>query len=93
MSIEIEGKRYYNTSEACRQAGVSRATLFRWLKNGLLQKRYRDRRGWRLFAEEDLATIRAEAQKIVIEYGCSGIKSLRSPSAAQPTELIDAFDD
>jgi hypothetical protein len=53
MSIVIDGKRYYKTSEACKLAGVSRATLFRWLKNRTFEDvPNKDRRGWRLFEAE-----------------------------------------
>jgi excisionase family DNA binding protein len=64
MAIEINSQKYYRTSEACQKTGISRATLFRWLKAGLLKKSYRDRRGWRLFTEDDLAEIRAEANRV-----------------------------
>jgi DNA-binding transcriptional MerR regulator len=46
------------------KSGVSRATLFRWLKAGLLKKSYRDRRGWRLFTEDNLNEIKAEAGRV-----------------------------
>ncbi len=75
MSIEIDGEIYYRTSEACKKTGVSRATLFRWLKAGILEKYHKDRRGWRMFKEEDLDKIRAEARKIKIEYTYSGKKN------------------
>ena len=75
MSIEIDGETYYRTSEACKKTGVSRATLFRWLKAGILEKYHKDRRGWRMFKEEDLDKIRAEARKIKIEYTYSGKKN------------------
>ena len=48
--------------------GISRPTLFRWLKRGILSTIYRDRRGWRLFMEEDLIKMKSEAGKIRIEY-------------------------
>jgi len=67
MSIEINGKTYYRTAEVCAKAGISRATLFRWLKAGVLKKTYRDRRGWRMFTESDLETLRAEADMIKVE--------------------------
>ena len=67
MSIEINGKTYYRTAEVCAKAGISRATLFRWLKAGVLKKTYRDRRGWRMFTESDLETMRAEADMIKVE--------------------------
>ena len=68
MAIEINGKTYYRTAEICAKAGISRATLFRWLKAGVLKKTYRDRRGWRMFTENDLNTMRAESEIIKVEY-------------------------
>ena len=71
MPIEIKGQTYYRTSEACIKTGVSRATLFRWLKQGILKRSHKDRRGWRLFTEDDLTKIRAEAEKIEVQYPSS----------------------
>ena len=68
MPIEINDQTYYRTSEACMKTGISRATLFRWLKAGLLKKSYRDRRGWRLFTEDDLNKIQAEANRVETQY-------------------------
>ena len=68
MSVEINGKTYYRTAEICAKAGISRATLFRWLKAGVLKKTYRDRRGRRMFTENDLNTMRAESEIIKVEY-------------------------
>ena len=67
MPLEINGQIYYRTSEACQKTGISRATLFRWLKGGILEKSYRDRRGWRMFTESDLNKIQAEATRIKVE--------------------------
>jgi DNA-binding transcriptional MerR regulator len=67
MPIELNGQTYYRTSEARVKTGISRATLFRWLKAGLLRRSHRDRRGWRLFTEEDLSKIQAEASRIKVE--------------------------
>ena len=65
MPIEINGEKYYRTSEVCEKVGISRATLFRWLKGGIFQDIIRkDRRNWRLFTEEDIARIKKEANKI-----------------------------
>jgi DNA-binding transcriptional MerR regulator len=44
--------------------GISRATLQRWLQKGVLNKIRRDRRGFRLFTEEDLGTLKAEIERI-----------------------------
>ena len=68
MAVEINGKTYYRTAEICVKAGISRATLFRWLKAGVLKKTFRDRRGWRMFTEKDLESMRAEAEMIKVEY-------------------------
>ena len=67
MPREINGQRYYETSEVCQKAGISRPTLFRWLKRGILHRLHRDRRGWRLFTEDDLRKIQAEANKVEAE--------------------------
>ena len=73
MPIEINGQTYYRTSEACAKTNISRATLFRWLKAGLLDEPYRDRREWRIFTEEDLTKIRAEASRINVAYTSLGV--------------------
>jgi predicted site-specific integrase-resolvase len=64
MPVEINGCKYYRTLEVCATTGISRATLFRWLKAGILEKSHRDRRGWRLFSEDDLNKIGLEANKV-----------------------------
>lgn len=65
MAIKINGQMYYRTLEACQRAGVSRATLFRWLKAGVLEDAMpRDRKGWRLFTENDINTIKSEATRV-----------------------------
>jgi len=67
MPREFNGQRYYDTSEVCQKAGISRPTLLRWLKRGILQRLHRDRRGWRLFTEDDLKKIQAEANRVEAE--------------------------
>jgi len=66
-TIEINGQTYYRSSEASTKTGVSRVTLFRWLKAVILKKSYRGRRGWRMFTEDDLDTIQAEASRVEVE--------------------------
>ena len=64
MPITINGKTYYRTSEICREAGISRNTFFRWLREGsFADVEIVDRRGWRLFTEADLARLKAEAHR------------------------------
>jgi excisionase family DNA binding protein len=65
MPIEIDGQSYYRCAEACRAIGISKSTLLRWLRDGLLSYPiHRDRRGWRLFTEEEVNAFKAEAQRI-----------------------------
>ena len=67
MPIEINGQLFYSTVETCEKAGISRATLFRWLRKGVLEKLRKDRRGWRLFTDDDLNKIQAEIERIEVE--------------------------
>ena len=64
MTTMINGQTYYRTSEACQRAGISKATLFRWFKAGVLEDvMRRDRKGWRLFTQDDINRIKSEATK------------------------------
>ena len=65
MPIVINDETYYRTAEVCRMIGVSRNTLFRWLKEGIFSDvEYRDWRGWRLFTPAQLETIRAKTSRV-----------------------------
>jgi predicted site-specific integrase-resolvase len=66
MPVKIKGQVYYRTLETCRITGISRATLLRWLKDGVLKQTTRDTRGWRLFTGEDLEKIRARADRVEV---------------------------
>jgi excisionase family DNA binding protein len=60
------GITYYQTNEACKLAGISRATFFRWLKEGTIEDvKFKDRRGWRLFTDEDIENLKKEANKVI----------------------------
>jgi len=64
MPKEIDGKTYYLTSEACEMTGISRGTLFRWIREGIIRDvKLKDRNGWRLFTESDVKKIKTEAQR------------------------------
>jgi predicted site-specific integrase-resolvase len=66
MAITLDGRTYYRTAEACRSAGISRNTFFRWLREGLFTDvGTRDRRGWRLFTEGDLLRLKNEANRVI----------------------------
>jgi len=65
MSVRINGQTYYRTAETCAKTGVSRATLFRWLKAGIFgEPEHRDRRGWRLFTEDEVNKLKEEANRV-----------------------------
>ncbi len=65
MSVIISSQTYYRTTEACAMVGVSRSTLLRWLRSGILKDAsHRDRRGWRLFTQADIKRIGAEVNKM-----------------------------
>jgi predicted site-specific integrase-resolvase len=65
MPINIENKTYYRTAEVCRAVGISKATFFRWLKQGICSEaKQRDMRGWRLFTEEEVTSLTEQANRI-----------------------------
>ena len=65
MPVRINGQSYYRTAEVCRRIGISRTTLFRWLKDGVFREaEHRDRRGWRLFTEEEMDRLQAGANQL-----------------------------
>ncbi|MHC5056282.1 MAG: MerR family DNA-binding transcriptional regulator [Planctomycetota bacterium] len=55
---------YLKAHEVAELAGISKNTLLRWLKAGKVPEVARDRNGWRVFSEEDVARVRAYAGKI-----------------------------
>jgi DNA-binding transcriptional MerR regulator len=65
MSVKMNGRTYYRTAEVCQIVGIGRSTLFRWLRQNVVKEaQYRDRKGWRLFTEEDLRSLAAESSRI-----------------------------
>ena len=75
MPVNINGQTYFRTAEVCTRAGISRSTLFRWLKEGVIREMTRDRRGWRIFSESDLTKLKAEVKRTNVE---------RLPAKKQP---------
>jgi predicted site-specific integrase-resolvase len=65
MSVSINGQTYYRTAEVCKLVGVSRTTLFRYLKGGVCDEpALRDRRGWRLFTMVDIDKLTAVVNRV-----------------------------
>ncbi len=48
----------FTTKEICAQFEVSKATLFRWEKEGRITDVWRDWRNWRLYSEQNVKEIR-----------------------------------
>ena len=69
MPVPINGQRYYRTAEACLMVGISKSTLLRWIKVGIVNEaEHRDRRGWRLFAEDEIDRLQVEVNRIENNY-------------------------
>jgi len=65
MPVTINGQTYYRTSEVCLIAGIGKSTLFRWIGEGLMKEaEHRDRKGWRLFTEDETNNLKVEANRI-----------------------------
>jgi len=63
MPTPLDGKTYYSAQETADAAGISKATLLRWIKTKRVKDaEKRDRNGWRLFAEPEVQAIREVAQ-------------------------------
>ena len=64
MPLEINNQTYFRTLEVCRMAGISKSTLFRWLKENTIDgEEERDWRGWRLFTVTQLEQIKRRTIK------------------------------
>lgn len=65
MPVVVDDRTYYRTAEVCRVLGISRNTLFKWLRGGVLPDvEYRDWRGWRLFTSDQIQTIRMHTSQV-----------------------------
>jgi predicted site-specific integrase-resolvase len=70
MAVRVNGQTYYRTAEVCRMVGISRTTLFRWLKEGIsAEAEHRDRRGWRLFTEDEIDRLKTEVNRTMRMVG------------------------
>jgi DNA-binding transcriptional MerR regulator len=70
-----DGGDYFTTKDVLKQVGISRNTLFLWLKKGKIPEVVRDRNGHRLFTPQDVAQIVAfKDQKIFPEQPAHAIK-------------------
>ncbi|MBC8065518.1 MAG: MerR family transcriptional regulator, partial [Chlorobia bacterium] len=49
--------RTYTTHEAAIEAGISKSTLLRWIREQRIKDVRRDRNNWRVFSEQDVRRI------------------------------------
>jgi predicted site-specific integrase-resolvase len=66
MPVKINGQTYYRTAEVYRMLGVTRNTLYRWLrKESIGEVKHRDSRGWRLFTQDELDKLNRSINRVV----------------------------
>lgn len=51
----------YSTEQAAEAAGISKSTLLRWIKQGIVPDVRRDRNNWRVFTRKDVQLIKKVA--------------------------------
>ena len=54
-----KAKPRYKTQDICRLFDISKATLFRWEREGLITNVGRDWRNWRLYNEKNMQEIKS----------------------------------
>ncbi len=65
MSLTIDSQTYFRTAEVHRMLGISRNTLYRWLQKDILgSSERRDSRGWRLFTQDEVDTLKRAINRI-----------------------------
>jgi DNA-binding transcriptional MerR regulator len=65
MPLKIDGRVYYRTAEVCQIVGIGKSTLFRWIRQSIIRDaECRDRKGWRLFTENELLHLKWETNRM-----------------------------
>ena len=65
MPVVVTDQTYYRTADVCRMIGISRNTLFWWLKQGIVSDvEYWDFRGWGLFTLAQVGAIRPKIDHV-----------------------------
>jgi hypothetical protein len=71
--VVYKGREYFRTHDVCQMAGISKSTLLRWLRSGVVKSNsIRDRRGWRLYSKEDVDRIALVANQVSPEADRNG---------------------
>lgn len=61
--MPADPKKRYKTIEVCKLFDVSRATLFRWEREGLISGPPRDWRNWRVYTSQNIKEIQHLIQR------------------------------
>ena len=73
MPVTINGQTYYRTNKVCLAVGIGKSTLFRWVKEGITKEaEYRDRKGWRLFSDDEIDRLKVEVNRIRRNHSTEG---------------------
>ena len=64
-------QRLFRMKEALEKIGITAPTYYRWVNsNQIRDVAFRDRANWRLFTEDDIERIKAEANKVqIVSFG------------------------
>lgn len=57
--MNLQTTKIYRTKDVLRMVGISRATLYNWLRDQKIKEVARDRNSFRIFTEEDVQRILA----------------------------------
>lgn len=56
--MAVKTDKRYKTQEICSKFDISKATLYKWEKEGLITNVGRDWRNWRVFTEKNIMEIK-----------------------------------
>ena len=59
MTINYDGKKFYNTKEVCDELGITRTILSNWLRQGII----RNEKDKKMFTDKELEKLRSIAKK------------------------------
>lgn len=57
-TVSVASKKRFKTIEVCKLFDVSKATLFRWEREGLISGPARDWRNWRMYTAQNIKEIK-----------------------------------
>jgi DNA-binding transcriptional MerR regulator len=62
LTVESHSQKRYKTIEVCKLFDISRATLFRWERDGVISGPPRDWRNWRVYTDQNIKEIKQVIQ-------------------------------